>query len=291
MPSKTFLIRGGIATLIIAVILTVQTAWFHNLFRKKKPGSIPLDPNTTIGDVVQKDSNGNGIPDWEEKLWGLDPTKLYTNGVPNETIIRQKLKAAGVAPSGAEPTTSTDRLARDLFALSITLGQNDAVDTSAVQSVADELGSQIALDISASSYSSRDIKTVPTTHASLEAYRNALNATLKKYGPDDPNIAVFVQAVADGDYSNLDALDAASKQYASVAADLRKLAVPVGVASYHLDIMNGFAGMAKSFVYLKDVETDGLSALSGLAVYRNFNALFLNAEDGLSDYFSQYGIL
>ncbi len=38
-PSKQFLIRGGMATLIVAIILIVQTDWFRALFNKP-----PLPP-------------------------------------------------------------------------------------------------------------------------------------------------------------------------------------------------------------------------------------------------------
>src|SRR5690348_17285703 len=100
-PSKQFLIRGGIATGIVALILIVQTDWFRALFNKP-----PLPPTTsdkTVGEFIAKDSNGNGIADWEEKLWGLDPTALYTNGVPNKQIIEEKKHALGVSDKNAEP--------------------------------------------------------------------------------------------------------------------------------------------------------------------------------------------
>jgi hypothetical protein len=269
----------------------IQTSWFQNLFHKKDAAGIPIDPNATVGDVVTKDSNGNGIPDWQERLWGLDPSQLYTGGVPNATIIAQKQKAAGVPDFASPSENNTDRLARDLFALSLTLGSNQTVDDSTVQSVASELGKKITIDINTATYKLSDIKTVKTTPASLESYRATLNKTLQSFGPDDPNISVVMDALEQGNYSNLAVLDDASKQYASVAAALKKISVPVGVAGYHLDIMNGFAGMAKSFVYMKDLNTDGLSAISGLAVYKNFSQLFTAAETNLEDYLSKYGIL
>ncbi|MBY0329001.1 hypothetical protein K2Q02_02830, partial [Patescibacteria group bacterium] len=72
LPSKQFLIRGGIATGIVTLILIVQTEWFLGLFNKKPQ---QIDPNITIGDAIAKDSNGNGIPDWEERRLGQDSSQ------------------------------------------------------------------------------------------------------------------------------------------------------------------------------------------------------------------------
>lgn len=291
-PSKTFLIRGGIATGVVAVILMSQTNWFHTLFHKKGAAPLALSPDTTLGDLVQKDSNGNGIPDWQERLWGLDPTALYTNGTPNASVIAQKQKAAGVSATiSGSSENNTDKLARDLFALSTTLGANQSVDDSTLASVAGELGRQITVDINTSTYKSSDIHTVPTTATSLRTYRARLQTTLTKYGTDAPNIEIVLSALEKGDFSNLDQLSMAATQYASVAKSLKSIPVPIGIAAFHLDIMNGFAGMAKSFVYLKDIDTDGLDALSGLAVYKNYSQLFSNAVTNLNEYLAKYDIL
>lgn len=292
LPSKTFLIRGGIATGVVAVILMSQTNWFHTLFHKKGAAPLALSPDTTLGDLVQKDSNGNGIPDWQERLWGLDPTTLYTNGTPNASVIAQKQKAAGVSATiSGSSENNTDKLARDLFALSTTLGANQSVDDSTLASVAGELGRQITIDINTSTYKSSDIHTIPTTATSLRTYRTRLQTTLTKYGADAPNIEIVLSALEKGDFSNLEQLSAAATQYASVAKSLKSIPVPIGVAAFHLDIMNGFAGMAKSFVYLKDIDTDGLDALSGLAVYKNYSQLFSNAVTNLNEYLAKYDIL
>ena len=36
-------------------------------------GNETQDKTINLADLVQKDSDGDGIPDWEETLWGTDP--------------------------------------------------------------------------------------------------------------------------------------------------------------------------------------------------------------------------
>ena len=74
-PSKQFLIRGGIAIAIIAIVLVVQTNWFHNLFHKTKKTDPSALESTSINDITSKDTNGNGVPDWEEKAEKWMPEK------------------------------------------------------------------------------------------------------------------------------------------------------------------------------------------------------------------------
>ena len=126
-PSKKFLIRGAIAASIVATILIVQTPWFLNLFKKKEEARKEALSNATVGELVGKDSNNNGIADWEERLWGLDPTKLTTNGVANKTIIEQKRKQLGGTDD--TPLNENDRLARDLFMVASAVGQEGVATT------------------------------------------------------------------------------------------------------------------------------------------------------------------
>jgi len=289
-PSKTFLIRGGVATIIVAGILVSQTHWATHLFDKKPAPKIPLDPNTTIGDVIEKDTNGNGISDWEERLWGLDPTVLYTNGVPNAQLIAAKKKAS-VNSDTIAPPTPVDKLARDLYTLTVALGTDQTLDTSGLANAASAIANHVATPIFNLTYTSSQIKTTKTTKASLSAYQTSLKKTLTPYEDASPGIEIVINALQTGDYSQLPDLARATTQYATVAKTMKGMTVPIGLLQYHLDIINGLAGMSKAFVYLQNLDTNGLDALSGITLYQGYNTSYTKAIIGLSNYLKTYGIL
>lgn len=287
-PSKQFIIRGSIAIAIIVILLVVQSAWFKNLFHKKAAQSPKA---VTVGDVIDSDSNGNGIPDWEEKLWGLDPTVLYTNGVSNKEIIEEKKKALGVSDTTDQNLSDNDRLARELFTLTSALGQSDQVDDQTLQAIAAKLGSSIDIKQVSNHYSLKDVQTVSTTSLSLKTYSTTMTKLLSNYDTNTADIDVIINALQTGDTSRLSELSDTATAYTQIAKKMMGIKVPVGVADYHLAIANGFAGIAQSFTYLQQMNDSDVTSLVGVAIYKTYNEKIANALASMRAYFTRYGIL
>lgn len=289
-PSRRFLIHGGIATGIIALILIVQTPWFLGIFSKKNGKGIAVT-DATVGEIVGKDSNGNGIADWEERLWGLDPSVATTNGVSNKTIIEQKRRSLQGADQQNGELNETDRLARELFGFTTAIGSESSVDKSSLSALASKLGQENAKADTVPTYALKNITTVQTNRKNLIAYEKNLSATLLSYDETVPEIDIFISSIETGDYSTLEQFDSTISLYATLAKKLSKIAVPVGAAQYHLDITNSIAGLGKSFEKMKLLEDNGVSALVGLSEYRYHDQKLSDAIEKLGTYLTQYGIL
>ncbi len=292
-PSKQFLIRGAIAIGIIAIVLIVQTNWFHALIHRKKTVIAPAP--ITLGGLVTKDSNGNGIPDWEEELWGLDPTVLYTNGKSNAEIIKEKQEALGVnGAATSAPTDQTDAIAQELFSITTALSQNQNIDDTTLQNIADQLGSSVNVASISNKYSLSNIHTVATTPKSLAAYYTSLNSIVTKaeaVDTSEPDIPTIVQAAETGDYSQLPELLQTGTVYTGIAQKLSVLPTPIGVAQYQLDIINSFAGMSTSFTYLEQMQANSTQAVVGVALYKVYSNRGSLAFINLNQYLVKYGIL
>lgn len=287
LPSKQFLIRGGIATGVVALILIVQTNWFQGLLGKK--GALP-DAKLTIGDIVVQDSNGNGIPDWEESLWGLDPTELYTGDMSNREIIDNKKKALGLTVKDG-PLTENDRLARELFSISTALGNTDSPSITTGGEVATTLGNATPAPVVPNKYRLSNLRTVQTSASSLSSYQKSITSILNKYPSDTVDIDIAIQAVESGDMSRLPELTNAAATYRQLAKELATVPVPIGVIQYHLDIINGYAGVAESFVLMSTLDEDGVRGLAGIAVYKDYALGLTAAQYDLRAYLIEYGIL
>lgn len=287
LPSKRFLIRGGIATLIVALVLLAQTSWVRGIFGRKEKG-LSIDPNQTIRQVVGKDSNGNGISDWEEQLWGLDPTKLTTDGVANKSIIEQKRRSLQTNEDGG-PLNETDRLARELFSVTTALSQGGAGRT--LSQVGGSIGENMPEPQTAPHYSREDLRLVTTSGRALITYRRGLEKALASYSATLPEIEVVIQTLETGNTDQLDALNKTIAFYQSLNSQLISLSVPRSVAQYHLDMVNSTYGLAEAFKKMKVLDDNGIQALVGLAEYRTFSAQLDTAAQNLTTFLNEYDIL
>lgn len=289
-PSKQFLIRGSIAIGIVAIVLIVQTDWFRALLHKK-----PLPPpvsTKTVGEFVAQDTNGNGIADWEEKLWGLDPTVLYTNGVSNKQIIDQKKQALGVTNgTSTQPENETDSLARELLTITAALGQSGEITKEDLAAVGAQLAHSVELTNITTHYSLKDLQTVPTTTASLTAYFSALQTLNGKYSGNVAEIDIVITALETGDTSRLPELSTTKTLYERYAKELVALPTPIGVEGVHLEMANSIYSMAASLGLMAELSDNGVNALAGVALYKISDERLTAAVANLQEYLIRYGIL
>ncbi len=289
-PSKQFIIRGSIAIGVIIIVLVVQTDWFRGLFNKKPLEKI--DPNATVGDLVTKDTNSNGIVDWEEKLWGLDPTVLYTNGVSNKQIIEDKKRSLGINDAdNAQPENETDKLARELYGMTLALGQSEEVDQETLARIAAKIGGSVDTRHPTVTYSIKDLRTVPTTTASLRAYYSSMTAIAEKYADKTSEMDAITAAIDVGDTTRLPELLEDAKIYAQYAKDMKAVSVPVGIELPHLKLLNAVAGIGTTLPSLTEFDDNAIASLIGIAVFREYSIQLDAATNDMREYLTKYGIL
>ncbi len=115
LPSKRFLVALALAIMIILIAV----AFNYRGSKTGNPDNLVADINatTSIDSLNNIDSDQDGLPDWQEVLYGTDPHKADTDGdgTPDGEEIklnRDPLKA-NTAPKGQEPN---DKISPDLIA-------------------------------------------------------------------------------------------------------------------------------------------------------------------------------
>ncbi len=237
--------------------------------------------NEILGNLVSKDSDGDGVLDWEESLWGTDPTKKDTNddGTPDNIEIDKLKKETSQNESGEslnlspddESLTETDKFSREFFATVATLNQNGAMD----QATADKLGASLAERIQNSAprkiFLLSDIKVSKGDNAqAVQKYSESLYSIYKKYPMNYIVMDVLQKLIVDGNGVDIDAsseLNSIIEQTTKVVDAMAKMSVPQSIASLHLDLLNGFERLVENLNDIKLYNTDVIVALSAISQY------------------------
>lgn len=243
--------------------------------------------NTTIVDLVNKSTSGDGIPDWEKILYGLDPTKKENvPGVPDNVTI-EKLRAQNQTAEGTsiikgpENLTQTDKFSRDFLATVTTLSQNGAMDQNTADAVSNSIASQIENTPPRKIFLLNDLKIVKNDlPQTIKSYNDALNIIYAKYKVTYSVTDVLQQFSADEnnvDTSVLNKLDPIITQTQSVIDGMIKMIVPQYFAFLHLNILNSFEKVLENLQDIKLYDTDPIVSLSGMTKYsENANILVFN---------------
>src|SRR3990172_5996419 len=157
LPSKKFIV----ITLIIIGAVGIPLAAINYFFSKKNNKGLvanmasimagkDIDQNITLNNLVQKDSDGDGLFDWEEALWGTNPNNKYTNeGITDSEFIAQKKKELAASEDGQTETqgeenlNETEKFSREFLATVTALKQTGNLNEGAISNIANVVGEKV----------------------------------------------------------------------------------------------------------------------------------------------------
>ena len=284
LPHKNLLISATIALAIVGV------GFAHTNTKNKNTTDHELlaqHITATSSDPADIDSDGDGLPDWKEKLYGSDIHNPDTDGDGtndgDEVRVGRDPTVPNTAGPGNPPNDQLKYLQDPHFATSSTdiqgirkeffakyLAENgrkikeetlrDLIKTVRPEKfqVHNEL---IGLNVS-SDNSTEAIKT----------YLNAFGVLIKKYTlrTHRTEDEILADAMKTKSAEKLKELQLPIISYKNFAKDLTALQVPSILAGAHLSIVNGYEGMAKGLLGEETVFDDPVNGTAGLEAYSKY---------------------
>jgi hypothetical protein len=238
---------------------------------------------------VQKDSNNNGIPDWEEILWGLDPSK---NGPSNKEFITAKQEALSKengASVSSTNKTDNELLSQEFFATIMSLEQTGNLDDASMQSISDAIGQKIIADPIADVYTKDMLIVKTTTTSSAVKYYQDLKNLLTKYKDKDigNELTFIAQGVQNNDPQALYLAGTIADQYKSFANELIKIPVPEAFAPKDLSLANDYDKVSQSITGLTQIISDPITGMKALINYKKYSDALVADITYFSDNFNQ----
>lgn len=264
------------AVLFLVVLFVLKNGWPWNGKEIFQRNSGLTYGNATVEDLIKQDTDGDGVLDWEEGLWGLDPTKAETTpGTPDITVVN-KLRAEGgfsLEDSGAyeENLTQTDKFSRELFSTVASLNQAGAIDQAGVDKIGESLSLQLQNSPQRKIYTLADIKTTADENKkSVQKYYDALNAIHDKNPITGNALDILQRALlenGDIDTAVLTELNSIINPIESSITAVLSVSVPQSLAKLHLNLLNAFEKMTENLSDIKLVESDPVVAMGAVSQY------------------------
>ena len=240
--------------------------------------------NEILENLITKDTDLDGVLDWEEMLWGTNPDKKDTNddGVSDSTEIA-KLKTSkeeysfgdelGLGENNSETgeLTETDKFSREFFSTVTTLNQSGVIDQATMDKLGESLAEKIKNSAPRKVFLLSELKIIEDN--SLQAvknYNDALDNIRKKYPVKTNAMDILQKFIVDEntvDVAVLLELTPIIEQTEKIVIELAKMSIPESIAPLHLDFLNGIERLVENLNDIQLYEVDVILALSAISQY------------------------
>jgi hypothetical protein len=212
-----------------------------------------------------KDSDGDGLPDWREALWQLDPNNPDTdgNGVLDGDQVRLATEKLEGSASTLEQTT-TDLLARDIYTAVTVLQQSGQLDDQTSERLTTEIATAISDAVPVPVYDISDITIISDTETSRVAYQQRLATLLSQFSADDFAVVLETALVTNPDDVDPVKPAAVITKYQAIRTGMLDMNVPSGLAGSHIEMLNTMSRLVENMRGIVQANEDPLVGLASV---------------------------
>ncbi len=255
-----------------------------------------------------KDTDSDGLPDWEEALYGTDPTNPHsvspalTDGdAVAQGLVSPKFSTASSTPVNtaaipgivAASSTVTDQFARTLFSQYLLTRGASAPTQSDITAFVEQGVKQLeASHAYPTAFNAGQVRVVGEGADAMTAYAAAAEAAYAKYtvATDKGELDYYSDAVTKSDAASLTKVSAIANAYRSTARALILVPAPKEAAAVHLALANAMDQMGAVLTDMATVNNDPLRAMLGIDRYDAAHTALVGALAQMHQVFVQDGV-
>ena len=256
---------------------------------------------------ASKDTDSDGLPDWEEALYGTDPNKAISNafGIPDGQAAQEgKLTPSSLAtqlPSANQGTTTltdadfggvpapaagsiTEQFSKEFLQEFVAASNGQPMDANTQQQLVTNLLSNIGQQVSKSLVSNYSFVQVHTSSSvTLQQYAASIESAFENNDiKDSANpYDLMLTAIESTDPKARTQAEAdlakTSTAIAAMATQLRAASVPPSQANAHVELVQSLETLARATGIMANYQKDPLATMGALSAYTAANNLYAKA--------------
>lgn len=274
LPSKQFrknliiLASFGVVIIIVAFIAGGKIKFSTNQNDNSKV--------ILVKDAVEKDTDGDGLKDWEEALWRTNPQVIDTDGdgLSDFQNVKNNQSKLSSAASGGDlknddlSITNTEQLARDIVTTLASLQQSGSLNSQSTETLINEIGKFISSKPPQKIYTGSDIKIEEYSKTKKQAYLIYLDGIFKKYPVkgEDLTLAYRIPELINTT-EGVKELEGLSTKYKNISDQMLKTIVPMGSEKSHLMVINATSHLSSIYNDMTKYKIDPIVTLSAVAQF------------------------
>lgn len=287
---KLFLVAGPV--LLVVILFTI----IRGPAQYGESDTIKAVRNAPLPQFDDKDTDGDGLRDWEELLWRTDPNNKFSGGRSEsdydyvQNVVKNGSKET-VFTNLSASTTLTDAFSREFFNEYWELKQTGKITNGTIESLTNRLSDKLL--------ASQTIETYITPPELI--VRNASDTEIREYGNRIAEIRGRYQNTYDqnpikssdfesGD-TQISSVATSAKLYEEMAEELKTLLVPTLIVTAHETLVNSYIQSSEGLLALSRFNIDSAKAITGIQLHNTAQGLEASAIERLQMFFSQSGII
>ncbi|OGI87272.1 hypothetical protein A2995_01180 [Candidatus Nomurabacteria bacterium RIFCSPLOWO2_01_FULL_33_24] len=301
LPSKKFIVILSILIVLslFFLIISYQSAGKVN-FKKKNPSKemLAIQGRPLPINITQIDTDGDGIKDWEESLWGTNPKNKDSDGdgiSDNEEVeIKRKGLEINLNEEGEiENLNETEIFSREFFATVVALSESGNLNEITINELANTFGESIIKQEIPDTFYSSDLKLIGAGPLGAKTYYNQIKTITDKYNSEGigSELEIVSQALSSQNVLVLEKLKDISLAYKSFAQDASKISIPSDLLNTHLSLINNYQKISQSINGMGSLLDNPIIGLSNLRQYKQYYRELEKVVLELEEYFIKNGII
>lgn len=300
IPPKVLRIGGA----LVVALLFIGTAYVlsgPSFLSARLVGAESTDE--LLKAYAEKDADNDGLPDWQEELYGTDPAKADTDGdgvtdgqaAARGLLATQKILTDPRAVSSSiesipgttpAPGTMTEEFSRVFFESFMNTWGGEPLSKEEQDALLTRLLAQfssLAEKKLTSAYTNASVK--GSIDVSATAYAGEVERIIRANdvaeGSHEP-VLLAKAFVEDGDQNAKPKLATLARAYRGIADGLANTRVPLSLTDEHLALMRSFDTLAHATAAIADYDKDPLAVLGALKLLVPASASAMEAFVGIA---------